>query len=61
MLVTRQIFIAEKISKDIFKIHFLVTCLCFSLVFDPRSGIVAGFLSFLGLLLTLVLVTYDDD
>lgn len=61
MLVTRQIFIAEKISKDIFKIHFLVTSPWFSLVFDPRSGIVADFLPCADLLFDIDLVIYDDS
>lgn len=49
MLVSGLIFIAEKISKDTFKIHFLVTCTCFGLVFSERYGIVADFFTLSGL------------
>lgn len=48
MLVSGLIFIAEKISKDTFKIHFLVTCPCFGLVFNEGCGIVAGFFTLTG-------------
>lgn len=49
MLVSGLIFIAEKISKDTFKIHFLVTCACFGLVFGAGYGIVADFFTLSGL------------
>lgn len=61
MLVSGGIYIAENISNDTFKIHFLVTKACFGLVFGERCDIVADFfIAHIGLL-NLVLVKYDDN
>jgi len=61
MLVSGLIFIAENISKDIFKIHFLVTWSCFGLVFGIGYGMVASFFIYEGFASEIGLVIYDDN